>query len=168
MLGQAALSLSDKCSAWEASAGPAPAQTISAWAVRGSRRRRAEQHPLSWAGGLRLLLSPVHTPDKRSQPWCKPYSVKYLQLCFPSWSLPWICQKDEHHHLDECFPRGQQTPRGRCVFVSDKVLARPGETTGRGVRAPWLRGKGEKQIRFSTFQSSLPDAGCDSLASHRY
>lgn len=140
MLGRAALSLSDKCCAWEPSALPRQL-LLGQWGAAGGEELsntsvlQEEWHCCSHVLGPQTV---AHTHGHGS----KPYSIKispdvlYLLESSLNTSEGWMSPH----------PRGQQTPRGRCVFVSDKVFARTGETTGKGVRAPWLRGKGEKKI----------------------
>lgn len=106
--------------------------------------KEGQQEERSWASPSVLngrgVAAALRCADPRHRPGVNPHSIQKCPAvphCLePSlnlaegWTLP--------------HPRGQQSPRGRCVFVSAQVFARPGETTGRGVRAPRFRGKGEK------------------------
>lgn len=176
VLGRAALSLSDKCFVWEPAAGPAPAETTAAWATEGqcwlcSRRKETKQRsvwPRRCSQEERDYFSHMCVPQTITHTHIhglKPYSIKispavlhFLESSLnisEGWMLP---------HPDA---KGHQTPRGTNAFVSDKVFA------SRNWRDNWERCKStmikrKRRKKNPTFRSSLPDVGCDFLASHRY
>lgn len=175
MLGRAALSLSDKCFVWEPAAGPAPAETTAAWATDGqcwvcSRRKDTEQHNILCGVARRNETSSLTCAYLRQS--LTPTSMvriltvlKYLQLYFTSWSLPWIYQKDEYYHI--WMQKDIRPPVVRtCLFHKRSSPVRTGETTGRGVRAPWWRGKGEETSPLSNLLCLM--LVVIFLASHRY
>lgn len=91
--------------------------------------KEGQQEERSWASPSVLngrgVAAALRCADPRHRSGVNPHSIQKCPAvphCLePSlnlaegWTLP--------------HPRGQQSPRGRCVFVSDQVFARPGETS---------------------------------------
>lgn len=139
VLGWAALSLSDTGFTWEPTTGPAPAGTTAARATEGQRwlcsrrkdtglARRNETTSLT-SVYLRQPLTP--TSMVRTL-----IVLKDLQLYFTSWSLPWTYQKDEYYHIQMQKDIGPRVVRTH-LFRIGSLPVGTGETSGRGVRAPW-------------------------------
>lgn len=93
------------------------------------------------------------------------YSIKISPAALHFLESSLIYQKDEHYHIQmqkDIKPHVVCT----CLLHIRSLPVGTGERTGERCKSTMIKRKRRKKI--STFQSSLPDVGCDFLASHRY